>query len=648
MTISNTHSVCDVIDDWILLIHYVSDYTCNVNIFNINNNNWKVVHVLIDDISYRIKNDGSSMYVLKTETLMIRLDYSDVNTLIPKTIMQTWETRDCVNPYTKSSIGALKAMNPEYIYRFFDNTQRREFISTHFDINVCIAYDLLVSGAFQADLFRYCYLFIEGGCYVDYRMVARKPFRDILNENDIFQITVDYEKTNSMNPDIGTSYLNSLICSIPNHPFLKKAIDTCVANIIHNQKRFLDMSTMGGSYGCLDLTGPVMLYKTISGDIEGCNKRWKHIISNNDETDYKNFKLVDFESGVTLFTKKHPTEPDPSHYSLKWDKHEIFYRDIVDIHSTRIMVYPHKYKDSFLFRIHDDSIIITRVQKCGWWLDLKLRIVDLKTNETVSINVGRHNTPVKRIQIPINMLRGGPSNVLWSSSVKPSDLKLRSIVIAIPSIIIVSNTPIRGSNTRSVVSPLDRYKQTIEQLKSIRVKIPNCSIILLEKSLTLPREWLSTLSMLSDFIIRYNDEGDDYTYGHDSFNNKGLGEMRVLTHFGKLIETIPFKTFCKFGGRYKFNDEFRIKNFISDDSPCFHAIKGHGRLHILAHTEFYSIPKCLLQLFVNHFNVWLKPERDEPIEHIFTMFLECLPSINILPFIGVTGQGAITGKNNYI
>ena len=43
----------------------------------------------------------------------------------------------------------------------------REFIKNNFDLDILNAYDILKPGAFKADLWRCCILYIYGGIYLD-------------------------------------------------------------------------------------------------------------------------------------------------------------------------------------------------------------------------------------------------------------------------------------------------------------------------------------------------------------------------------------------------------------------------------------------------------------------------------------------------
>jgi mannosyltransferase OCH1-like enzyme len=132
-----------------------------------------------------------------------KIIYYDQN--IPKTIIQTTYSRNIENILHYNSILSYIELNPEYEYKIFDNNDSRLFIKNNFDEYILIAYDLIIPGAFKADFFRYCYLYINGGCYFDCKSILRVPLRNIINKDDTFLLC----------KDIGEGYFNAIILSIP-------------------------------------------------------------------------------------------------------------------------------------------------------------------------------------------------------------------------------------------------------------------------------------------------------------------------------------------------------------------------------------------------------------------------------------------------
>ena len=61
----------------------------------------------------------------------------------------------------------INKINPLFTHYVFSDNDRRLFIEQHFDTTVLHAYDSLIPGAYKADLWRYCVLYINGGIYLD-------------------------------------------------------------------------------------------------------------------------------------------------------------------------------------------------------------------------------------------------------------------------------------------------------------------------------------------------------------------------------------------------------------------------------------------------------------------------------------------------
>lgn len=140
---------------------------------------------------------------------------------IPRTILQTFKTRRV----PAGLFGATKSwleLNPEYEYRFYDDDGCRTLIKEHFGEQTLACYESLTNGAFRADLWRYCALYVHGGVYADADTLCTRPLRNLIREND------DFIVPRANNPRF---LFNAFICSVPRHPFLKNVIDTAVERI---------------------------------------------------------------------------------------------------------------------------------------------------------------------------------------------------------------------------------------------------------------------------------------------------------------------------------------------------------------------------------------------------------------------------------
>lgn len=225
------------------------------------------------------------------------------------------------------------------------------------------------------------------------------------------------------------------------------------------------------------------------------------------------------------------------------------------------------------------------------------------------------------------------------------------ILVVITSIVYVSKQPLGIHNIRSYWTGEERLQHMIKQCITVRDKIPNSKIIVLDSSFPgyFKNEEVKELEKVCDYLVLYSDKNNNELmfYCHQNQHNKGLGEIYVSNHFCNFLKTRDFKYLCKMSGRYFLEDDFNINNFLTD-CPVFGVIRGNGRLGILTYSNFYTIPRNCFNLYIEFFKYWLIPSRTEPIEHILTMFAESLPKIKTLPRLGLAGLNALgeSGREN--
>jgi len=173
--------------------------------------------------------------------------------IIPKKLFQTWHSKD-LPPKMQENIVNIQKQNPELEYFLFDDNDCVNFIKTHFDTDVVDAYNKLIPGAYKADLWRYCIMYIHGGVYLDikYQCMDGFKFIDIMDrEHFVLDTNPDYWK-----PGTHGIY-NALIIAKPGNPLLLTAIQ----NIVRN--------TQTNYYGFNSLypTGPGLLGELYFGNI---------------------------------------------------------------------------------------------------------------------------------------------------------------------------------------------------------------------------------------------------------------------------------------------------------------------------------------------------------------------------------------------
>ena len=140
-----------------------------------------------------------------------------------------------------NSISKLVNSNPEFDYYLYSEDQCELFIKNNFDIDVVNAFNTLIPGAYKADLWRYCILYIKGGVYLDLKFYSNVKILSLIQNNSIlFVKDISWCK-------YGT--YNAFMISPPNNIIFKYCID----DIVNSCKFKLYKNNS------LDITGPCLL-----------------------------------------------------------------------------------------------------------------------------------------------------------------------------------------------------------------------------------------------------------------------------------------------------------------------------------------------------------------------------------------------------
>jgi mannosyltransferase OCH1-like enzyme len=145
---------------------------------------------------------------------------STYNSIIPLNLYMCWHTKD-LPPKMKENYEFLVKSNPEITFHFYDDNDCREFIKDNFEDDVLNAFDKLIPGAYKADLWRYCILYINGGIYLDikYRCVNGFKFIALTEEEHFVRDRPD------------NCVYTALIVTLPQNEIMKKCIYQIVENV---------------------------------------------------------------------------------------------------------------------------------------------------------------------------------------------------------------------------------------------------------------------------------------------------------------------------------------------------------------------------------------------------------------------------------
>jgi len=225
-----------------------------------------------------------------------------VNQIIPLHVYQTWYTKT-LPPLMNARREELKRLNPAFTFHLYDDNDCSEFIKKHFTIQVLNAYNSLIPGAYKADLWRCCVLFINGGIYMDIKLLTVGGFK-------LIQLTT---KEHFVRDRLPNTIYNALLVCKPRNKLLLNSINAIVRNV---RKKYYGASP-------LDPTGPGLLGKLAMKDT-GVNIDLKHN-TNGGFIIYKNNFIISTEySDYNKERSELNNEIKKARYDILWNKRVIY------------------------------------------------------------------------------------------------------------------------------------------------------------------------------------------------------------------------------------------------------------------------------------------------------------------------------------
>ena len=221
------------------------------------------------------------------------------------------------------------------------------------------------------------------------------------------------------------------------------------------------------------------------------------------------------------------------------------------------------------------------------------------------------------------------------------DITPQSKIFVIPSIMEVD-----GPLNKNIYTHEERFRQTLEQVKSVRNKVKGAVIIVCELTFMTLIE-IYKISKYTSALIFFNKDSTAVRYADD--RNKNKAEVYLQRFVLTCLAGATFSHFCKFGGRYSLTDVFNERKFFSG-KPSFRIIpKAHDGVPIVE-SIFYSIPRVHMSLFNtilasmqelldNHFT---------DVEHLlYSLFINNHKiEVNKLETLGIAGHFAGSGAYN--
>ena len=214
-------------------------------------------------------------------------------------------------------------------------------------------------------------------------------------------------------------------------------------------------------------------------------------------------------------------------------------------------------------------------------------------------------------------------------------------VVLIPSIINTPNLPLSYSDVRSVFTRKERFIQLQKTIESVKKKIPNNYIVVVECT-DLNKEETEYLSFNIDLLVNVykNEEAREIIYSPSK--SYGEGTMTLLGLKSLLRRKIEWKNLFKITGRYWLGEEFKFEKYNNSHNviKCIDDDKKN------LYTCFYKLNK----IAVVRWYYYLTKQDDEfkkntNFEIIFGKFIDKIhENKRFINRLGILGNVATSGE----
>ena len=220
--------------------------------FNIDKHKYSIITIMKSDTS-NINNKYSYIININNQVIYPKLYFNPItfnsNDPLNMTIMQT-NISSSLSQNRFNSIMTILNNAPEFSYEFYDDDDLINYIKQNYADIVYDSINNLIPGAYKSDLFRYCYLLINGGIYMDCKKVFYEPLSDYINNFINFSSLESLDSFDIYVKDIPKNYAyNSIIVCNKFSKVIELALKYSIFNICNNMYKSNPLSITGP--GCL-------------------------------------------------------------------------------------------------------------------------------------------------------------------------------------------------------------------------------------------------------------------------------------------------------------------------------------------------------------------------------------------------------------
>ena len=158
-------------------------------------------------------------------------------------------------------------------------------------------------------------------------------------------------------------------------------------------------------------------------------------------------------------------------------------------------------------------------------------------------------------------------------------------LVLITSVICTPNNPLSYTSTRSVFTHDERFAQTKKTIETVKEKIPNSKIFIVECS-ELNEEQTDYFTKNSDYFLNLFNDAEKCANVYGTSKALGEGTMTIEAIHYIIQNDIQFDNLFKISGRYWLSDNFNYINFDNSDIVIKYIDNNHDNVF----TALYKIP----------------------------------------------------------
>lgn len=230
---------------------------------------------------------------------------------ITKIIHQTYRDKNYPKEI-QDNINRLIKMNPDWEYKFYDNSDIEEFIKKNYGDIIYSYYNRIDPryGAAKADLFRYLLIYKVGGVYLDLKSSIIKPLNSTIFDNDEYILShwnneqpgefFEWGLYKELTHISKGEYQQWHIIASAGHPFLRHVIIRVLQKIDTYSPFREGISTIG----VLRTTGPIIYSLAIEEVREKYPNKYRIVENNEFGLQYSIYKGWEHKKKINSFYNK--------------------------------------------------------------------------------------------------------------------------------------------------------------------------------------------------------------------------------------------------------------------------------------------------------------------------------------------------------